>query len=77
MNYVARFKVATLEIYYLNKFVAILSIKRGMHPFQFTFLLDKTFPKSYSEFLTCIQKYIHEEEGTLSRQEAKERPQKK
>lgn len=59
MDYVAYFKVATLEIYHLDEDMAMLSMKQGLCPSRFTFSLDKTFYKSYSELLMHIQKYIH------------------
>lgn len=60
----ARFKVA-IEIYHPGEAMAILAMKQGLHPFEFTFSFDKTFSKSYLELLTCTQKYIHIEEGVL------------
>lgn len=51
-DYMARFKVATLEVYNLNEFVAMLVMKKGLRTSHFTYLLDKTHPKSYLEMLT-------------------------
>lgn len=60
------FKVATLEIYNLDKSVAMLVMKRGLRPFKFTCLLDKIYYKSYLELLVHTQKYILIEEGALT-----------
>lgn len=49
----AYFKVATLEIYHLDKSMAMLALTQGLQPSRFTFLLDKMFSKSYSNLLTC------------------------
>lgn len=58
--------MATLEIYHLDESLAMLAVKRGLHPSWFTYLLDKTYLKSYVELLIHAQKYIHTEEGILS-----------
>lgn len=41
-DYVAWFKIAMLEVYYLDEFVAMLTLKRGLRPYRFTYSLDKT-----------------------------------
>lgn len=46
-DYVAWFKMATMEVYHLNKLVAMLTLKRGLHPSHLIYSLDKTLPKSY------------------------------
>lgn len=69
-DYLTGFKAAILEIHYLDEFVAMLAMKRGLWLFRFTFLLDKMFSKSYSELL----KYIHMEEDTLSSEKSKKDP---
>jgi len=43
----------------------MLVMKRRLRSSWFTYLLDKTYPKSYSDMLICAQKYIHVKEGTL------------
>lgn len=48
----ARFKVATLEVYHLDEFMAMLAFKRGLCFSRLTYSLDKTPMKSYSEMLT-------------------------
>lgn len=47
----AQFKVATLEVYHLDKFVAMLALKRGLYPSYLTYSLDKTPTKFYSDML--------------------------
>ena len=47
----ARFNVATLEITDLNEVVAMSAFKKGLKQSRFTYSLDKTFPRTYSELL--------------------------
>lgn len=64
-EYIDRFKSATLEIYNMDESIAMLALKRGLRSFRFTYSLDKTYPKSYSELLTHAQKYIRVEEAIV------------
>lgn len=41
-DYVAQFKVATLEIYHLDEFVAMMALKCRLLPSHLTYSLDKT-----------------------------------
>ena len=66
-DFVAHFNAATLEITDLNEFVAMLALKKGLKQSRFTYSLDKTFPKTYSELLARASKYIREDEGAASR----------
>ena len=50
-DFVARFNVATLEITDLNEVVAMSAFKKGLKQSRFTYSLDKTFPRTYSELL--------------------------
>lgn len=76
-DYMACFKVAMLEIYHLDELVAMLAMKRELHPSQFTYSMDKTYPKFYLELLVHAHKYICIEEGALTRQEADKKLKKK
>lgn len=76
-DYVARFKVAALEVYNLNEFVAMLAIKRKLRTSQFTYSLDKKLPRSYLELLSRAKKYIHAKEANHTRRELDGRPRKK
>lgn len=42
-DFVARFKEAILDIYHLDKSVAMLALKKELYPSRFTNSLDKTF----------------------------------
>lgn len=53
-DYVAQFKKATLEVYNLDVSVAMLARKRRICTFCFTYSLDKTHSKSYSEMLARV-----------------------
>lgn len=50
-DYVAYFNTATLEMLNLNKFVAMLAMKKKLRLSRLTFFLNKKFPQSYSELL--------------------------
>lgn len=62
----AWFKVAMLEVYNLDKSMAMIAKKRGLRTSRFTYSLDKANPKSYSEMLVHAQNYIHMDEGALT-----------
>lgn len=66
-----------LEVYNLDKSMVMLALKRGHCPSHFTYSLDKTFFKSYSEMLARAQKYIHADEGALTQHEINEKSKKK
>lgn len=65
-HYVARSKVAILEVYNLDESMAMLGMKRGLRTSCFIYSLEKTHPKSYSEMLACMQKYICMDERALT-----------
>ena len=69
-DYVARFKLATLDISRIDESVAILAMKRGLRSSQFTYSLDKTYSRTYSELLTRAQKYIRADEAASVRRES-------
>lgn len=68
-DYVAQFKMAMLEVYYLDEFVAMLDLKRRLHPSRLTYFMDKTPPKSYSEILAHME-YIDVNEEAFIQHEA-------
>ena len=68
-DFMARFNTATLEITDLNEVVAMSAFKKGLKQSRFTYSLDKTFPKIYSELLARASKYIRADEGAASRRE--------
>ena len=68
-DFVARFNTATLEITDLNEYVAMSALKKGLKKSRFTYFLDKTFRKTYSELLARANKYIRADEGAASRRE--------
>lgn len=75
-DYVARFKVATLEVHNMDKSMIMLALKRGLHPSHFTYLLDKIFSKFYSEMLARTQ-YTYANERALTRWEIDRKPNEK
>lgn len=66
-----------LEIYHLDELMAMLSMKRWLHPSGFIYLLDKTYSKSYLELLTHAQKYICIKEGARTWKKIDGKPKKK
>ena len=68
-DFVARFNTATLEITDLNEYVAMSALKKGLKQSRFTYSLDKTFTKTYSELLARASKYIRADEGATSQRE--------
>ena len=66
-DFVAHFNMATLEITDLNEFVAMSALKKGLKQSRFTYSLDKTFLKTYSELLSRASKYIRADGGAASR----------
>lgn len=64
------------EIYNLDEVEAMLMMKRGLRSSRFTYLLDKTYTKSYLELLNYAKKYICMEKGALGWWEANKKPRK-
>lgn len=75
-DYIARFKMAMLEIYNLDESVVMLGMKREFCSSRFTYLLDQTYSKFYLELVVYIQKYIYVEEGALTQREDNGKPKK-
>ena len=73
----ARFNTATLEVRDLNKDMAISTMKRGPKRFRFTYSLDKTLLRTYTELLERAYKYIRTDEGTSDWCQTEEKDQKK
>ncbi|XP_073103311.1 uncharacterized protein [Elaeis guineensis] len=52
-DFVARFKVTTLEVRDLNEDMVISVMKKGLKGSRFTYSLDKTLSRTYAELLEC------------------------
>ena len=63
----ARFNMAILEVRNLNKDMAILAMKRGLRRSRFTYSLNKTLLRTYTELLEHAYKYIRMDEGASDR----------
>lgn len=66
-----------LEVYYLDEYVSMLTLKRWLCISYFTYSLDKIFFKSYLEMLAHVQKYIHMDKGAPTWWEIDRKPRKK
>ena len=73
----ARFNVATLEVRDLNEDMAILAMKRGLRRSRFTYSLNKTLSRTYTDLLECAYKYIRADESASDRCQTDEKGQKK
>ena len=62
-HFVARFNVATLEVWDLNEDMAISTMKRRLRGSRFIYFLDKTLPRTYAELLERAYKYMRADEG--------------
>ena len=73
----ARFNVATLEVRDLNEDMAISTMKRGLRGSRFTYSLNKTLSRIYTELLEHAYKYIHTDEAAFDRHQTDRKDQKK
>ena len=76
-DYITRFKIAILEIYSLDELIAMLALKRELKTSRLTYSLDKKPPRTYSELLLRVHKYIRAEEADRTRRELDGRTLKK
>lgn len=72
-DYVAGFKAATWKVYNLDESMAMLAMKRGLCTSCFTYTLDNSHSKFYSEMLAHAQKYIYVDEKAFNRGEISEK----
>lgn len=53
--------MATLEVCNLDQFIAMTTLKRGLHKNAFFFFVGKTYPWNFMEMLIRVEKYANVE----------------
>lgn len=65
------FKVAMLDVHSLKPFIAMSTLKRGLHKGYFYFSLSKRFPRDLPQLLAHAEKYVNAKEGMVKKKKEK------